>query len=134
MTLEQAIYEALTDHAGTAALVDDRVYPVEAPQASLLPRIVFARQETQNLASMAGRGTHDSVQVAVMCFADDAAEARAVANAARDALDGLRGTAYTDAIQHCRLIGRTQARVAQAEADPGIMADGLLFSILAAET
>lgn len=133
MTLEEALFTALTEHAGVAEQVDDRVFPVEAPQATLLPRVVFARQETQNMATLAGRGTHDMVQVAVMCFADSAEDARLVAVKVRDALDGLLGSG-TDVIQSCRLIGRTQARVPQAEADPGILAEGLLFSILAVET
>lgn len=133
MTLEQGIYAALAAHAGVAALAGDRIYPVEAPQGTPLPRIVFARQETENLATLRGRGTHDRVQVAVLCFADDVQQVRDLAIAARDALDGRVG-AGADAIQSCRLVGRLQARVREAEADPGILSDALLFTILTVET
>lgn len=130
MTLEQAVYEALSGHAPLADLVGTAIYPVEATQGAPLPRIVFARQETENIGHLGGRGTHDRVQISVLCYADDPAEARQVAAAARAAMEaGIGG-----AIAHCRLIGRVQARVREAEADPGAFGDALLFLILAAET
>ena len=131
MTLEQSIYEALSGHAPLTALVGTRIYPVDAPQASPLPRVVFARQETQNLAHLGGRGSHDQVQVAVMCFAETSEAVRGVASAVRNALDGLIGS---NAIACARLIGRVQARVRETEADPGVLSDALLFDILTAET
>jgi len=131
MTLEEAIYTALSGDAVLAALVGTAIYPVEATQGSPLPRIVFSRQETENLAHLAGRGKHDRVQISVLCYANDPAEARVVAEAARAALEAAVGTGV---LAHCRLIGRVQARVREGEADPGAFGDALLFLILAVET
>lgn len=130
MTLEQATYQALSGHAPLAALVGTAIYPVEATQGAPLPRVVFARQETDNLGHLGGRGSHDRVHLSVLCYADDPAEARQVAAAARAAMEAAVG----GTIAHCRLIGRLQARVREAEADPSPFGDALLFLILAAET
>lgn len=130
--LEQTVYERLAAGTAVAALVGTRIYPILAPQGAARPYVVFARQETENLADLSGRGTHDVAQVAVMCFADEAETATALARAVRDRLDGWGEAA--DTVQSCRLIGRLGATVGEPAADPVIIADTLLFRILARET
>jgi hypothetical protein len=42
-SLEQAVYEYLTGHAGFAGAVDDRLYPVVLPQQAVMPAVVYQR-------------------------------------------------------------------------------------------
>lgn len=128
MALEEALFDLLSGNAALAALVEDRIYPVRAPQDAERPYVVFSRLDTANLATLSGRGTHDAVQLAVMCFADedDAATTRAVARAVRQVLDGYSGDG---ALQAARLVGRQQGFLD----DPKRHSDSLVFSILAAE-
>lgn len=131
MTIEEDLFARLSADADVSALVGARIYPIRAPQAAALPRIVFQRQEAENLGTLAGRGTHDRVQVQVECFAETVEQARALATAATLALDAWRGTG---AVNWCRVIGRQQGIEASPQADPGVKRDALLLLILAAET
>lgn len=129
MTIEEEVFSRLTNDAGVAALVGTRVWAIHAPQASALPRIVFARTETENLPHLGGRGTHDRVQLSCIAYAATVESARAVATAAHQALDGWRGAGV---VQHCRVIGRLQGVEGGVQAD-GVRRDALLLLILAAE-
>lgn len=129
MTLEEEVFGRLMDNSAVAALVGTRVWAIHAPQDSALPRIVFARTETDNLATLGGRGTHDRVQVSCIAYAATVEAARAVATAAHTALNGWRGTG---AVQHCRVIGRLQGVEGGVQAD-GVRRDALLLTILSAE-
>ena len=75
--MEEDLFARLSGDAAVAALVGTRIYPIRAPQAAALPRIVFARQEGENLGTLNGRGTHDRLQVLVECFAATVEQARA---------------------------------------------------------
>ena len=129
--MEEDLFARLSGDAAVAALVGTRIYPIRAPQAAALPRIVFARQEGENLGTLNGRGTHDRLQVLVECFAATVEQARALATAATLALDAWRGTG---AVNWCRVIGRQQGIEAAPTADPGVKRDALILLILAAET
>lgn len=131
MTLEEAIYARLSGAAPVAALVGTRIYPILAPQGAALPYVVFTRQETENLAHLGGRGTHDRVQVTVQALAEDTVSARAVAAALQDALDEWSGHAV---VASSRLVGRVQATIAETETTPRISAESLLLTILCVET
>ena len=101
----------------------------EAPQAAARPYLVFSRQDTVSLATLAGPATHWDVQVAVMAFAETPTAAIAVANAARNRLDGYQ----TDSvIRGCRMIDRSQQQVSEPEAEPVLIADAMLFRMMSA--
>lgn len=131
MTLEEAVYTRLAGDAAVAALVGTRVYPILAPQAGALPYVVFARAETENLADLGGRGTHDRVQLSVQCFAADVETARALATAAQTCLDEWYGH---EVVAGTRIIGRVQSVVPETDTTPRIHADTLLLTILSVET
>lgn len=126
-SLEGAIYAALAADAAVSALVGTRIYPVEAPQGTDRPFVIFSRQEQETLAALTGRATHRAVQVAVMCIADDAGGAMALGRAVRDALDGIHGA---DPLHSVRMIGRMQAPVGEIAADPVVITDTQLFNVL----
>jgi hypothetical protein len=131
LTVEQAVYERLAAAAGVTDLIQTRIYPILAPQDVARPYVVFARQETANLATLGGRGTHDRVDLQVICHAETVDGARALASAVIVALDEWRGAGV---VEWCRLTARTQARTQEVDAAPSLYAEALLFLILAVET
>lgn len=46
MSIEARLYAALTGHAGLAALIGARVYPVQLPQTPTLPSVTYLRVST----------------------------------------------------------------------------------------
>lgn len=126
--LDDAVHAVLAGHTPLAALVADRIFPVEAPQGAARPYVVFSRAETEVMGTLAGGGTHVSADVTVLCFAEDSLAAAAVARAVRAALDGLQGHAVLAGV---RLVDRTQGLVEEIDADPLLVVDGMLFRVLA---
>lgn len=131
MTLEEAVYARLTADAAVAAIIGTRAYPILAPQNVALPYVVFQRSETENLAHLGGRGTHDRVQLAVIAYAADSIGARALADAAQTVLDEWHGH---EVVAASRIIGREQSTVDETETTPRLHADTLILQILAVET
>lgn len=93
MTIEAAIYSTLTGHAGTAALVSTRVFPVTAPQDVTEPHIVYSRVSTARETAMGDDLGVARARVQVSCFATSQISAHAIAAQVRDALQRFRGTA-----------------------------------------
>jgi hypothetical protein len=90
--ISASMHAALTGDAGVAALVGARVYPVQAPQEAPAPFIVFGRVATQRFPTLDDRRGLAQPRIEVGCWAETFDAARALANAVRLALDGLRGT------------------------------------------
>lgn len=91
-TVNEALYELLTANAGVAALVGDRVYPVKMPQKAAFPAIVYAKSGGARSHSNDGSSGFNRAVFALDCWAASLAQASAVANAVRLAVDGYRGT------------------------------------------
>jgi hypothetical protein len=91
MTLEAALFNRLTTHAGLTALIAARCYPILLPQEPTLPAVTYQRvagahlQEFQMPAPIA-RGRYQ-----VTARGTSYASTRAVATQVRLALDGLSG-------------------------------------------
>lgn len=103
--INEALYSLLSGDAGVAALVEDRIYPVERDQAAALPAIVLRRiTGVRDHAYDGQTGLVDS-RFDVDVYASDVAgglsaseTANAAADAARKALAGYRGTIGTTRI------------------------------------
>ena len=92
MLLEEGLYTFLQSRAGLTALVGTRIYPVMAPQGVALPYVAFDRVDTrpeQALGEAAGLAT---TRVQFDCYAAGAKQAKELADALRQALDGQSGT------------------------------------------
>jgi hypothetical protein len=92
--LEEALYDYLTNDAGVAALVGDRVYPVRAPENPTVPYIRWQRIGAQRFY------THDSFEdtdayvrarVQFTCIAVSPLQAIEVKEAVLLALSGYEG-------------------------------------------
>lgn len=84
MSAETAVYTRLTTHAGTAALIGTRCYPLRLPQKPVLPAVVY-----QRISSSGRAGTSDRrvVRYQFSCWASTYAGVKALAEQVRDALE-----------------------------------------------
>jgi hypothetical protein len=83
--IETALYSVLVAAATAAA---GRVYPMERPENSALPAIVYQRVSTTPDVTLAGDSGLDAVRLQVACWASTYAAAKSLAAAARTAITG----------------------------------------------
>jgi hypothetical protein len=100
MLLDDALFERLTGGAASA-LVGQRVYPVIAPQNVAYPCITWQRISRTEVFSLEGPSGYADARVQIDCWAKTYGEARAVANAVRDDLNGWDNEGQP--IADCRL-------------------------------
>ena len=89
MTLDEAIFTALSAHAGVTAIAGDRSYPVQAPQSAALPFVVWQRVSTSPINSHDGPAALDQTSVQFACFAATFTAAHDLRNAIRTALEDV---------------------------------------------
>lgn len=85
-----AIYERLSTYTAVSDLVGDRIYPTKAPQDAELPCIIQRRFGGQSPKTQAGACSITDAQHEIDILATSPSQALAVADAVRNAMDGLR--------------------------------------------
>lgn len=93
MAIEEAIHTTLIGDATLAALVGTRVYNLRLPQKPTYPGVTLARVSTDEDLAHDGPTGYETARFQIDSYAATSAAVRAVANAVRDALNGLSGTA-----------------------------------------
>lgn len=88
--VEQEIRARLLAHAGTAALVGTRVYPVKLPQTPTYPAITYYRVNTERVSAMGADRPDVRAIIRVSCW-DDGSDgysgSKALATQVRAALE-----------------------------------------------
>jgi len=79
----EASIVAVLAAGSTDALVDGRIYPMELPQAAVLPAVVYQRIATEPLHTMEGDEGLDDVRLQFSCWATNYADAKALSAAVR---------------------------------------------------
>jgi hypothetical protein len=96
--MHTAIFERLSTYTEVSDLVGTRIYPTKAPQKAQLPCIVYRRFGDQAPQTQLGACGIAESQYEIQVIATKASEALLVAEAVRNAFDGLRnveiGTTY----------------------------------------
>lgn len=98
VTVYQGVRSMLTDHAPLVALVGDRIRPFgKLKQNEVLPAVTLFRLSARRWAGYGRESGHADVQLQVDSYAETEAEALAVADAVRVALQNqsagvIRGT------------------------------------------
>jgi hypothetical protein len=87
-TIDDAVYHELSQHAGLAALVSDRIYPDELPEGCIFPAVRFGEASLAPTYSHDGDSNLDATRMQFDCYAATRTGARAVANQVRNALTG----------------------------------------------
>lgn len=90
---EKAVYAILKAASGVAALVATRIHPLTAPQSETVPFITYQRISAERTRDTRGPTGRARTRLQVDGYAATYPEAKALANAVRQALDGWRGTA-----------------------------------------
>ena len=103
MTIHSALYRLLTSNGAVAALVGDRVYPMQAPQDTAYPLIVFSTIVELRAPTLAGASGAVNPKIQVDCWAESNEDADSLSDAVRLALDGYRGTVGSVVIRACAL-------------------------------
>jgi len=88
MIIEDAIYKRLLDTDAVTALVLRNVYRGFRSQSSALPCVTFLRTSTEYSNGAAGSGGTQHVNVQVDVWSEKQSEAREIADAVFDTLDG----------------------------------------------
>lgn len=104
------IFDTLTGAAGVAAIVVDRVYPIDAPLDVDLPACYY---DVQLADEVDGSAPLSPAQVTVGCLAHSEATAHALASATDDVLEGLTATSGGTWLRGLRRLNRTENRDAE---------------------
>lgn len=92
MGIEAALYTKLTGDSAVAALVSARVYNTRLPQKPTYPAVAYARISTGETMAHDGPVGYETARFQIDSYAQTFSEARALADAVRDCLNGLHAT------------------------------------------
>lgn len=84
---ETRMYSALTGNAALVALVGARIYPVQAPQGTAFPMLIFRRITTNRHPCITGEVGMEQCRIQIDALAGTYDAVKAVAAAVLDALD-----------------------------------------------
>jgi hypothetical protein len=117
VALEKAIRSLLVDDGSVAALVGNRVYPVQRKQGSALPAVVYQQITGVRDHTFAGASGFVASRYQITCWAETYGGADALADAVRAVMDGYAGTKESVVIQciHLQDEGDMPALVADNE-------------------
>ncbi len=88
MSLPELLYTALSGHAGLAALVSDRIYPIKLPQDETLPAVVYQQISVQNMITLdTDTNGVQQIRVQLSAWSSSYDEARAVGEQVRLAME-----------------------------------------------
>lgn len=88
---EEALYSYLAEHAGVKALCAERIYPLRAPDAAVMPYIVYRRVSSNHVASHSGNSGLSNPRFQLDCYAEDYLQAKQLAEQCVSALHGHKG-------------------------------------------
>lgn len=94
--IESALILYLREDTGVASLVNDRIYPLVAPQRAELPLLTYQRVDGERIRTLAGPTGSAHPRLQINCFATTYRDAKTLAEAVRLALDGLADTTMDD--------------------------------------
>jgi len=92
VSVEQQMVAVARLHAGLAALVAARIYPLVLPQSPTLPAVVYQRISGPRVHAIGSGSFLASPRIQWSCWATTYAGAKVVADELRAALDGVLGS------------------------------------------
>jgi hypothetical protein len=131
MSVEAALFSVLSTAPAVSAIIGNRLFPGAAPVNTAAPYAVYSRASARRIRSMLGPSRLAMPRIQVDGYAATYAQARAIADAVRGALDGYRGTAAGVVIHGASLL--TDQDIYEAEALPPLFRVSLDFQITHSE-
>lgn len=123
-------YDYLRDVPQVAALIDDRIYPVRAPQDALRPHVVWLRVGVQRQQMYCGVNAVVYGEYQFSCYAPTEEQATELHVAIRNAMQDFAGMMGDVAVKHCHL----NSDFAIEDEDPDIYTVRQLWTICYVET
>lgn len=96
MVIEEGLYAYLAGYAGLTALVDSRIYPLQAPEDAIYPLVVYQRISGPRVYSHDGASGLAHPRFQITSWGEIYPDAKAVAKQVRLALSGYAGTMGDD--------------------------------------
>lgn len=90
--IASALVDRLSDNADVAAMVADRIYPVDAEQRAALPYIVYLLEDEETLMTQDGESALAKATFVIWSVTEEFKVSKRLANRIRVALSGFRGT------------------------------------------
>ena len=100
MSLETGLYSALSADATVSGLVGARIYPEIMPFDVTYPAISYQRISTARYQTLESVDDFTQVRIQVDCWDSTYSGVKALANAVKNAIDGVR-TLGSQAVHHC---------------------------------
>lgn len=113
---EVGLTSYLLADAAIVALVFDRISPVMTFQTGTNPRIVYQRISSPRWHALTGPMQATQARFQIECYADTYAQAKELANAVRERMDGYRGFMGGTYVMSCLL----QDERDDVSIDPGV--------------
>lgn len=104
---EAVLRAALTNNATVAALLGTKVYPVVAPAEATYPFVTWRRIQVLRQQTLANPMGVPKVTVEFSIYGATYDQARQVADAMRQVLDGYRGTVDNTTVQYASVENET---------------------------
>lgn len=95
-TVQDAIYTYLSSSAGLQVLIEDRIYPSQAPTTVHAPFLIYNMISTLDHRSMAGTGNLEQTTIQFDAYASSKVQADAIERALFDVLQDCRGQILPD--------------------------------------
>lgn len=106
MSLETGLRAELVGSSGVKALVGNRVYPEVMPHDVKYPAISYQRISTVRTQFLTGIDDFTHVQIQIDCWDNSYSGVKALADAVKSALDGVR-VLGTESVHHCFMVSMT---------------------------
>jgi hypothetical protein len=90
MSASTIIYSLLSTNTGVTNLVGTKIYPIEAPQTTAFPYIVFQAISNMPTNTKSGVSTMDKTRIQVTAVAKKQSDIDAIGSAVRSALDFIK--------------------------------------------
>ena len=90
--IASAVRDLLKDDANVAAMVDDRIQPVEVDQGEATPYIAYMQEDDDSATTQDGAASFTKSGFVIWSVGANYAEAKRLANHVRVRLAGYRGT------------------------------------------
>jgi hypothetical protein len=87
MSIETTLYAAINNDAAVTTLVADRIYPQVAPDSASVPYVTYQVISTEAHNKLAGAPDTERKVVQVNCVSNSYANAKAIAEAIKSALN-----------------------------------------------
>ena len=107
MAVEEAIQTILAADVAVSALIVARIYPSRLPDGATYPAIVYQRISGPRLHDLSGPSGYATPRIQLDLWAATYSEAKALAEAVREALDGYQGVVGAYRIGECLMDGET---------------------------